>query len=242
MRNCHEATSATDRDTMSCPNCRTDLEHRNNLYCPECDVLYHSPANLRDISVDEVGCLDEANNVFYAKIGNSTFIVKQPRASDLPLIREGLKLASEYTFLRFPSLMWRHPEGVCHFPLHKKGALGTLFLIMVFDGKMVGHSHHKYWRLTEETQEKENFPISVGSLCGNAELCILDTYQRQGIGSIYAKVSDYIARHNGASFIMGETFKEGGMLNIRLKSGWTNFGERKAEDGSTRILIGKPLK
>jgi hypothetical protein len=192
--------------------------------------------------VDEVGCLDAENNVFYAKIGDSTFIVKQPRAGDLPQIKEALKLASDYTYTRFPSWMWKHAEGICFFPLHKRGATGRLFLIMILDGNVVGFSHHRYWQLTESIKETENFPVSVGSLCGNVELCVFDTYQRQGIGSIYAKVSEYIVKHNGAKFIMGETFKEAGMLNIRLKDGWMNFGERKAEDGSTRILIGRPLQ
>lgn len=226
---------------MSCPKCRTPLELGALLSCPNCGVSYHAPQNLRGAPVDDVGCLDEKNNVFHAKIGDLTFIVKQPRISDLPAIKEGLGLASEYTFLRFPSWIWRHAEGVCYFPLHKRGEVGTLFLIMVLGDKAVGFSHHKYWILTEKTQQKEGFPAKAGDLCGNVELCVLDPYQRQGVGTIYAKVSEFIAKHNGAKFILGETFKEGGMLNIRLKDGWTSFGERQAEDGTTRILIGRPL-
>lgn len=226
---------------MSCPRCRAPLERLERLYCRECNIYYHPPPNLWGKTVDEIGCLDELNNVFYAKIGDSTFTVKQPRASDLPLIKEGMKLASEYTYLRFPSPIWKHAEGICFFPLHKRDLKGTLYLIMVLDDKVVGLSHHKYWYLTEDIQEKENFPIPVGAFCGNVELCVFDTYQRQGVGTVYAKMSEYVAKHNGAQFIMGETFKEAGMLNIRLKDGWTNFGERTAEDGSIRILIGRPL-
>jgi len=226
---------------MSCPKCRTPLEKGDRLYCEACDVYYHPPANIKGKTVDEIGCLDDRLNAFYAKIGDSTFIVKQPRIDDLPQIKEALKLASEYTYLRFPSPIWKHAEGSCYLPLHERGTRGTLYLVMILDGNVVGFSHHKYWPLTEDIQEKENFPIPIGSICGNVELCVIDTYQRQGIGSIYAKVSEYIAKHNNAKFILGETFKEGGMLNIRVRDGWMNFGERKAEDGSTRVLIGRAL-
>lgn len=226
---------------MSCPVCRTALEHGERLYCRECDIHYPPPANVKGKPIDEVGCLDDVLNIFYAKIGDSTLIVKQPRAEDLPQIKEALKLASEYTYLRFPSWLWKHSEGVCFMPIHMRNSAGRFFLIMVLDGEMVGFSHHKYWTRAEDDKEMDVFPTPVGSLCGNVELCVLDTYQRQGIGSIYAVLSEYIAKHNGVHFILGETFKEGGMLNIRMRDGWTNFGERKAEDGSMRVLIGKAL-
>ncbi|GAH08006.1 unnamed protein product, partial [marine sediment metagenome] len=78
---------------MSCPECRTTLERGDVLYCAECDVSYHPPPDVKGKSIDEIGCLDDANNAFYAKIGDSTLVVKQPRISDLPHIREGLRLA-----------------------------------------------------------------------------------------------------------------------------------------------------
>lgn len=211
------------------------------LYCPKCDLPYHPPANLLGTPIDQVGCLDEINNVFYAKLGGSTIIVKQPRIGDLPDIVEGMKLASEYTYLRYPSWIWKHPMGICHFTLHKKGNSGRLFLIIMLDGKVVGFSHHDYWHLTEEAQKQENFPIPVGDICGNERFCIFDTYQQQGIETAYVKVSEYIAKHNGAKLLLGDTFKEGDMLDIWLTSGWTNFGERKAEDGSIRIMAGITL-
>jgi len=227
---------------MSCPRCRTTLERGERLHCPECDIYYHPPTNVWGKPVDEIGCLDDANNVFYAKIGDSTFIVKQPRIADLPQIKEAQKLASEYTYLRFPCWIWKHAEGVCYMPIHKQDTRNRLFLIMLLDGEIVGFSQQRYWYLTEEDKEREGFPVPAGSLCGVANFCILDTYQRQGLGSIYAEVSEYIVKHNGAKLMIGETFKEGGALNIRLKDGWTNFGERKVEDGSTRVLIGKVLQ
>ena len=226
---------------MFCPRCRTSLERGDPLYCAKCDVSYHSPIDVGGKPIDKVGCLDEANNVFYAKIGDSTLIVKQPRIDDLPRIREGLKLASEYTYMRFPSWLWKHTQGVCYLRLHKRGAVGTLSLIMILDGEVVGFGQHNYWHLTEAVAENEDFPTPVGALCTNVDLCVFDTYQRQGIGTICSKVSEYIAKHNEASLIMGGTFKEGGMLNIWLKDGWMNFGERAAGDGGLRILLGKPL-
>lgn len=189
----------------------------------------------------EIGCVDETLNVFQVSVGDSVFTVKQPRIDDLPAIREALKKASEYTYLRYSSIVWKHPEGMCYLPLYVQGYLGRLYMIMMLDDTVVGFSHHRYWVLDEESKEKEGFPISVGDTLCNAELCVLDPYQRQGLGSLYGKVSHFIARHNKAAFIMGETFKEGGMLSIRLKDGWTDFGERMAEDGTMRTLIGKKL-
>ena len=194
------------------------------------------------ISIDEIGCLDEADNVFYAKRGEQTIIVKQPRIADRPAIIEGMKLASEYTFLRCPSWIWEHSQGVCHFSRHKRGDTGTLFLIIMLDEKVVGFSHHNYWHFTEKMQKQEDFPTPVGSLCGNEMLCIFDAYQQQGIETAYVKISEYIAKHNGAKLLLGDTFKEGDMLDIWLNSGWTNFGERKAEDGSIRIMAGRTLE
>ena len=192
--------------------------------------------------MDDIRCLDEADSVFHSKLGESTLIVKQPKITDLPDIREGLKLASYSTFLRHPSWMWRHPQGVCHLPRHKKGEVGMLFLIVKLDGKVVGFSHHNYWYLTEKMQEQENFPLAVGILCVDENLCIFDAYQRRGIEAAYVKVGTYIAKHNGAKLLLGDTFKEGDMLNIWLNSGWTNYGDRKAEDGSIRIMMGRTLK
>jgi len=191
--------------------------------------------------MDEVGCLDEDKNVFYARLGERMFIVRQPTAVDRPLILEALKLASEYTVLRYPRLIWRHSEGVCHMPYFKPLTKGFVYFMMILDGKVVGFSNHTYWVLGEKTQRQMWFPVPVGSFCGNVELCVLDPYQRQGVASVYAKVSEYIAKHNGANFIMGETYKKGGMLNIRMRDGWTSFGERKLEDGTTRIVIGRAI-
>ena len=193
-------------------------------------------------SIDEIRCLNETDNVFYAKLGGHTLTVKQPRIADRPAIIEGMKLASEYTFLRHPSWIWEHSQGICHFSRHKRGDTGTLFLIIILDEKVVGFSHHDYWNLTEKMQEQENFSIPTGSLCANEMLCIFDAYQRQGIEVAYLKVSEYIAKHNGAKLLLGDTFKEGEILNVWLENGWTNYGERKAEDGSIRIMAGRTLE
>jgi len=167
--------------------------------------------------------------------------VRQLSIDDYEDIKEALKLASEYTHLRYPSPIWEHPQGICYLPRFEKGNLGAVYFIMKVNEEIVGLSHHNYWISGEKTKKQEDFPIPIGSKMVVAQLCILDPYQRQGVGSLYAKVSEYIAKHNGADFIMGETFKDGGMLNIRLKGGWESYGERVAEDGTTRIIIGKNL-
>lgn len=227
---------------MSCPICRTDLIQPDEvLHCPKCDISYDAPINLKGTSIEEIECIDEKLNVFQAKAGEYTFIVRQPRIEHLPAIRKALSLASEYTYLRYPSLVWKHPEGMCHLPLYGRNYLGKLYLIMMLDDKIVGFSHHTYWMLNEETKKKTGFPVPIWSTMTIIQLAVLDPYQRQGIGTLYAKVSEYIAKHNDSAFIMGETFKEGGMLNIRLKDEWKIYSERKAEDGTTRTLIGKPL-
>jgi GNAT superfamily N-acetyltransferase len=233
---------------MSCPVCRTtlvvpsgDQETEESQFCTKCELFFDPPFRLKGVPVGEIVCVDEDSNVFKATAGEHTFIVKQPRIADHGAILEALKLASEYTYMRYPSLIWEHTEGVCYLPLHVRGLTGQLHLMMFLDGNVVGFSHHNYWLLDEESKEVTGFPVSVGSIIANGELAILDPYQRQGLGALYGKVSEYIARHNDAAFIMGETFKEGGMLNIRLRDGWEAYGERRAGDNTMRTLIGKQL-
>jgi len=169
-------------------------------------------------------------------------VVRQPRSCDLDMVRQALKKGSEYTYLRYQTFIWEHPEGICNLPLYNRGSEDILYMIMILDNIVVGFTHHNYWILDEETKEFNNIPAPTGSKVCGIQLCILDPYQNQGIGSLYGHLSEFIAKHNGAAFVMGETHTKGGMVNIRLRSGWQTFGRRTVIEGDERVLVGKMLE
>lgn len=55
-------------------------------------------------------------------------------------------------------------------------------------------------------------------------LCVIDKYQGLGIGSYYANISMFIAKHFGADYALGFTPIEKGMFNIRMKDRWEFLG------------------
>jgi len=229
---------------MSCPVCRTTLlfeEGEDDSYCPICNQVYFPHFNFKGVEVRGMGCLDNNRNIFCLYAGDTQFIVKQPMPSDLEGLMEGMSKASEYTFLRYPSMFWEHPQGICNVPFFHPADSGILYLIMVIGETVVGMSHHTYWVLDEETKQEENLPIPVGNNICIAQLCVFDPYQNQGIGSLYALLSEYIAQHFDADFIMGETHGKKGMVNIRLKTGWSVLSRRMVSKVDERVLIGKPL-
>jgi len=118
---------------------------------------------------------------------------------------------------------------------------GAVYWIMLLDDVVVGFGDHFYWQLNNEMREKHGFPVPIGTKMVVDHFCILDPYQGQGIAGFYSKMSEYVAKHNNADFIMGETFKEEGGLDTWLKDGWMILGERRAGDDALRVLIGKSL-
>ena len=229
---------------MSCPECRTELTSPANsrdMFCPKCELKFYPRFDFKGFKTLKIGCSDVLNNVFYLDTDRGRFTVRQPRRKDYVPLMEALTKASEYTFLRYPSMFWEHPEGICNLPAFDRYSLGTLYLIMVIEDMVVGMSHHTYWTLDEETKQEEKLPIPVGSLICVAQLCVFDPYQNQGIGSLYAPMSEYIAMHNDADFIMGETHAKKGMVGIRLRTGWSVLSRRMVSMEDERVLIGKPL-
>ena len=188
-----------------------------------------------------LGCLDEGKNVFFVREGDASLIVKQPDSADYGDIKEALKLASERTYLRYPSPVWEHPEGTCHLSRFERGALGAVYFIIKVSEKIVGFCHHVYWNLNKEAREWGSFPIPIGSRTALIQSCILDPYQGRAIEGLCVKVNEYIAKRNGACFVMSEAFQGEKILDAFFEEGWNEYDEYAAYDGSARVLVGKPL-
>ena len=180
--------------------------------------------NLRDTPCIEAGILDEKTNRFYGKGVGVLFEVRQPRKKDEREHRRLWKKLSPYTFNRYRRYYVDQqiydPKYRCRLPLYRGEIPGFVPFIMVIDDKIVGFSDmmFKYGRdLWLHKLEDDEVGCSMN-------LCVLDRYQGLGIGSFYANISVFIAKHFGADYALGYTPTEKGMMNIRLKDGWEYMG------------------
>jgi len=64
------------------------------------------------------------------------------------------------------------------------------------------------------------FLVEPEDKCANGSIIVADKYQGMGLGYMYSEMSDYIARHYGCKWILGRTYRVGGMRSIRSKDDW----------------------
>lgn len=191
-----------------------------------CDGL-----NLKGIPVAELGCRSTKKNIFYAELENGiTIITKQPTFSDYPAVRTAIDACSNYTRERYPTQWWKHPQGLCAIPPIVHPHLGEIYFITKLGREVVGLSNHNYWVFTKEIQERDkmyNFPGRIGDKVSVTDFCVIDSCQNRGLGTIQAKMTEYIASYNDVDIMIGDTHATRGMVSIRKRDGWIEWERPK---------------
>ena len=165
--------------------------------------------DLKRKPVEAIGVVDARENSFFIKSDNVTIFVHQPRPRDIQAMQESLaKIDRKSWALYAPySTIWETLPQAVALPLFDRRSQNTLYMIMIIDGEVVGFSSHKYMGLDEGRHV-------LGGLC------ITNPWRGRGVGSLYLKLSEYIAVFNGAREFHGQTIFEGSAYNIRMRDGW----------------------
>jgi len=192
--------------------------------------------------VEIVGCVDEKLNIFQAKRGGTTLTARQPRRKDLSGVRKALKKVSERNWRRFVTLVeldnrnWS--KYLCKQPLFRHGMLGKMPLIMEINGRIVGFGGMLFQ--PGKTFTMHDIP-DPDALCVYPTLLVIDEYQGRGIGTLFAYLTQFIAAHFKAEWMIGNTYVEGGTYHMRQKMNWEMLGILTGQPGGAMILMRKRL-
>lgn len=165
--------------------------------------------DLKGKPVEAIGVVDLTENSYFIASNGVNLFVRQPCPRDLEPMKEAMAKIDRKNWARYApySTIWESLEQTANLPLFKRTSHSTLYMIMIVDNEVIGFSSHKYqWQ-----GEARNV---IGGLC------ITEHWRGRGIGSLYGKLSEYIAVINGARGFHGQTRVVGGMYNIRLRDGW----------------------
>ena len=165
--------------------------------------------DLKGKPVEAIGVVDASENSFFIVSNGVTLFVRQPRPRDLKAMQEGMaKIDRKSWALYAPySSIWENLHQTVALPIFERMNQSTLYMIMILDDEVVGFSSHEY-RGTGKNRQV------IGGLC------ISNPWRGRGVGSLYLKLSEYIAVFNGAREFHGQTRVVGGAYNIRMRDGW----------------------
>ena len=92
-----------------------------------------------------------------------------------------------------------------------------MFLIMLVEDHVVGFGRHYYATARELPMYQVSNPDDTLAECA---LCFCDEYQGLGLGTLYAQINKDICRDLGADWLVGTTYTQGGMAQIRMRDGF----------------------
>jgi hypothetical protein len=169
--------------------------------------------DLKGKPVEAIGVVDLAENSYFIAADGVNLFVRQPRPRDLDPMKEGMAKIGHNNWLRYAphSSIWEALDQAANLPLFHRRRRRDLYMIMVIDDEVVGFSNHKYY------WEGEARYVIGG-------LCLTNPWRGRGVGSLYGKMSEYIAVINGAREFHGQTRVVDGMYNIRQRDGWETLG------------------
>jgi len=178
--------------------------------------------SLRGTTIVESGVLKSDDNSFYSKSSDGRmFVMRQPNLKKYTKQRDAWKQISDENKKRYKRVnideSWLYNmKQRCRQPLYRGEVPGVIPLTVEVDGEVVGFSDG-FFRYGKDF---ERYDVESTDLCGNFSIIALDKFQGMGIGTYYAATSTAMCRHFGCQFILGQTYENGGMYQIRKKEGW----------------------
>lgn len=166
--------------------------------------------DIRGDPVTTLGVLNHLKNSFHIGTDTLALIVKQPELGDFDAMKAGRGKIDRDSWERYApySTTWDSLQQIVDLPTFQRGAEGTLYMIIILDDEVIGFTSHEYRGIGASR-------FVIGGLC------ITPSWRKRGIGSLYGKLSEYIAVFNRAHEFHGQTRYEEGMWGIRKRDGWT---------------------
>jgi len=173
-------------------------------------VQYMS-CNLKGKPIKDIGIVNWKENVFYVKVSRYKVIVKQPTREDIPLMIEARENTSTHSWKRYApfSTLWENWNQLTAEPMFRHKDRGRLHLIMKIKEEVVGFA-------------SQDYAVDAEGYWVYSAFCIVDKWQRRGVGTIFLLLSEYIAKVMGAKFGVAQTrIRHGlGTFQIRQRTGW----------------------
>lgn len=216
--------------------------------------------SFKDLKLDRYGVLEFPRPIFFGIVGKHLITLRQPMSADKLRIKEAETQTTPLTRTRFSASGLRKSKTRKHIselPPWKKSQLGILNQIIevhpycgdilekpsedkLFRGTIVGFARQIYQKSQSPSLINYLFNIPNQIVCENF-VSMLDDYQGMGYGTAYGRISTYCASHMGADWIVGTTYMNHGMFNIRLKEGWEvtkiHYGAPLGDQASIRYRI-----
>ena len=176
---------------------------------------------LKGVIILEKKCTDPILNVWKAYLSDGRQVTfRQPRRADVSEQRRAWNKIEEGNKRRYrrvnedQSLYDMNKR--CKMPLYKGEVPGIMPLTIEVDDEVVGFSDVFFKR----GDYFPRFKVEPEDRCANASIIVLDKFHGMGVGFMFSKMSEFIARHYECNVILGRTFVKNGTRGIREKDGW----------------------
>ena len=192
--------------------------------------------SIKGITPSLVVCANPSPNLFVARFDKVEVQLRQPRRKDSGRCRLAWADLSEKSKRRYRRAnvdkQLYDMKYRCQLPLYRGWVPGWLPLIMETDNTIVAFVDIMFKTGDSEFKKFLIKPEETGMACS---IGVLDKYQGLGFGTAYSFLTDEIGRHFGINWILGSTYAQGGMRNIRIADNWEKIREYRAPSGEIMI-------
>jgi len=197
--------------------------------------------NFKGMKPEFVMAANDNLNIFVARVDGVDIILRQPRKKDSGKQRLAWADLSEASKKRYRRANVDKQLYDMNYrsklPLYRGTVPGWVPMVMEVDDNIVafvdimfkfGVDFQKFLIKPEETA----MACSIG---------VIDKYQGLGLGTMYSYLTDCIGRHFGIDWILGDTYLNNGMRNIRIKDDWELIRTYRTSSGEVMISHKKRL-
>jgi len=198
--------------------------------------------SLRGTRVVFTDCVNPNLNIFVSRFDETDVILRQPRRKDSGRMRLAWGQLSDSSKKRYRRANVDQQLYDMNYraklPLYRGEVPGWLPLIMEVDDTIVAFVDifFKYG------VDFKKFLIEPEEKAMAASIGVLDKYQGLGFGTAYSYLTDEIGRAFEIDWILGTTYVQGGMRNIRIKDGWEAIRTYRAASGDVMVDHKRRLK
>lgn len=198
--------------------------------------------SIKGITPSLVLCANPNLNIFVARFNKTEVQLRQPRRNDSGRQRLAWGQLSDNSKKRYRRAnvdkQLYDMNYRAKLPLYRGEVPGWMPMIMEVDSTIVAFVDIMF-KYGVDFKKFLIKPEEKGMACS---IGVLDKYQGLGLGTAYSYLTDEIGRHYGIDWILGDTFLNNGMRNIRITDGWEKIREYRSISGEVMISHKKHLK
>lgn len=197
--------------------------------------------NLRGLIPEFTICANPPLNLFVSRVDGTDVIMRQPRRKDSGKQRTAWADLSEASKKRYRranvSKDLYDMNYRAKLPLYKGEVPGWMPMIMEVDDNIVAFVDIMFMYGTGF----QKFLIRLDEKGMACSIGVIDRYQGLGLGTMYSYLTDCIGRHFKIDWILGDTYLNNGMRNIRIKDDWQLIRTYRASSGEIMVSHKKRL-